>query len=150
MAALMGPCSKLHHSWAHETASLSSWGSQGRAYCVTHVRSSERHLVLPEGIAREKKETRYYRKRLDTVNIVKWLLWTRCTSSNFQWILAATLWEMFFITSLNIYIYTPNIKEVSYWLGKTAGKWMNQAFELQNQGFSHHLTPSYVLCHGDS
>ena len=32
MAALMGPCSKLHHSWTNETASLSSWGSHGRAY----------------------------------------------------------------------------------------------------------------------
>ena len=46
------------------------------------------------------------------------------------------------------------IKEVSYWLGKTAGKWMDKAkfkaFELQNQGFSHHLTLSYILCLGDS
>ena len=32
MAALMGPCSKLH-SWTHEAASLSSWVFHGRAYC---------------------------------------------------------------------------------------------------------------------
>ena len=91
MAALMSPCSKLHHSWAHETASLSSWGFHGRAYCE-HPWQEYRKAVLPEGIARERKETRNYRKRLDAVSIAKWLLWTRCSSLNFQWILTATLW----------------------------------------------------------
>jgi len=37
----------------------------------THNRSTGRHLVLPEGIARERKETRNYRKRLDAVSITK-------------------------------------------------------------------------------
>lgn len=72
MTGLVAPCSKLHDSWTHETASLSE-DLMGGQTVNTHYRSTGKHLVLQEVLAKERKEARNDRK-MYVVNVAKRLL----------------------------------------------------------------------------